>query len=130
MIMKNKTLISLLILIICIGAVITFFVLNSSYETYTISEIMLETNGGVSSNWEYVIADPNVIGYKEKKSVDKNPGSEGGKIEEHYIFEGLKEGKTTIKFKYINFITNKVQETKTYYAEVDKDLNITISERK
>ena len=94
------------------------------------NEIVLMTNGGVTYNWNYEIGDSSIVIYDDLKSIDKDPGKDGGRVELHYTFRGLSEGKTTIKFSYKNFVDNTISEEKNYDVIVDKDLNVTISERK
>ena len=53
----------------------------------------------------------------------------GGGIEQHYIFEGLKEGTTTIKFELKSFVSTDIAETKNFDVSVDKNLKVTITEK-
>lgn len=91
-------------------------------------EIVLETNGGVSYEWKYTIADESIVKLDSKDSIS-DAELDGGKVELHYNFKGLKKGTTTIKFEYVNFVKDEVEETKTYKAVVDSDLNLSITEK-
>ena len=115
---------------ILIGA-ITFIVLITivliiAKSLKKTDEIILKNRGGVSYNWEYIIEDKNIISFKEKESQEKTKNLVGGEVEEHFIFKGLKEGSTTIKFEYRNFVDNSVKETKKYKVKVDKKLRVDI----
>ena len=54
----------------------------------------------------------------------------GGVVVEHYIFSGLKEGSTKIKFEYKNFTNNNVEEVREYKVIVDKHLKLKIKKIK
>ena len=92
-------------------------------------EIILMTNGGVPYKWEYEIEDDSIVSYDHMDSVNKDPGTAGGRVEQHYYFKGLKEGSTTIQFQYKNFTNDTIDQEKTYHIVVDSDLNITITEQ-
>lgn len=51
-------------------------------------------------------------------------------VVEYYIFSGLKEGSTKIKFEYKNIIDSKIEKVKLYKAIVDKNLDVKIVEKK
>ena len=93
------------------------------------NEIVVTTNGGVPYVWEYEIKDQSIIKFDNNTVKNLDPDSEGGRIEEHYTFKGLKKGTTTITFKYTDVRDNKAKETKEYKVTVDKDLNVTIKEK-
>ena len=44
----------------------------------------------------------------------------------NYIFRGLKEGKTTITFKYINVIDDSIEKEDKVRVKVDKHKNISL----
>ena len=44
----------------------------------------------------------------------------------HYVYKGLKEGKTVISCKNVNHGTGEVFDTEDYGVEVDKNLNVKI----
>ena len=52
-----------------------------------------------------------------------------GRTEIHYIFEGLNEGTTAIKFELKSFVSTDVAETKNFDVSVDKNLKVTITEK-
>ncbi len=122
--MKNKKnliiicVISIVILLI-VGLLILF--LNKNDDSIIITE-----NGGTSSRWEYEIEDKTIVEF-DKTNIISSSNNEGGEIKTEYIFKGLKEGKTTIKFNHYDFVNDVIEETIVYEANVDKNLNIKIS---
>ena len=92
------------------------------------SEIVVEINSGIPYNWSYTIDDNSIIKFKNME--EEKPDTMGGSVEQHYIFEGIKEGKTTIKFELKSITDASVDQTKSYDAVVDKNLNVTITEKK
>ena len=73
-----------------------------------------------------------IIKFKETKEVTNDDSEEvmlGGRTEIHYIFEGLNEGTTAIKFELKSFVSTDVAETKNFDVSVDKNLKVTITEK-
>ena len=96
------------------------------------AEVVVESQGSVPYDWEYTIADTSIIKFKETKEVTNDDSEEvmlGGGKEQRYIFEGLKEGTTTIKFELKSFVSTDVAETKNFDVSVDKNLKVTITEK-
>ncbi len=96
------------------------------------AEVVVEAQGSIPYDWEYTIADTSIIKFKETKEVTNDDSEEvmlGGGTEIHYIFEGLKEGITTIKFELKSFVSSDVAETKNFDVSVDKNLKVTITEK-
>lgn len=93
-------------------------------------EVILKTNGGVPYVWKYTIDNKNIVKFKCKKVEVKNKNMAGGVVVEHYIFSGLKEGSTKIKFEYKNFTNNNVEEVREYKVFVDKYLKLKIKKIK
>lgn len=127
--MKGKVLICLFVLLIV--GVIVFFLFNKKGNnnpkelelTYTVS-------AGIPFKWEYEVKDEDVVSFDRSyvvKDENKN-GKTGAPVTTNYVFKGLKEGKTTIVFKFVNFTTNEVSNTEEYEVIVDKDLNISLVE--
>jgi predicted secreted protein len=50
----------------------------------------------------------------------------GATISTNYVFKGVKEGKTTITFKYVNIISNAVEKEEKVTVKVDKHKNISL----
>lgn len=96
------------------------------------AEVVVEAQGSIPYEWEYTIADTSIIKFKETKEVTNDDSEEimlGGGTEQHYIFEGLKEGTTTIKFELKSFVGSDIAETKNFDVSVDKNLKVTITEK-
>ena len=96
------------------------------------AEVVVESQGSIPYDWEYTIADTSIIKFKETKEVTNDDSEEvmlGGGKEQRYIFEGLKEGTTTIKFELKSFVSTDVAETKNFDVSVDKNLKVTITEK-
>lgn len=106
---------------------------NQTNDTNKTAEIVVEAQGSIPYDWEYTIADTSIIKFKEMKEATKENSEEvilGGGTEIHYIFEGLKEGTTTIKFELKSFVDSDIAETKNFEVAVDKNLKVSITEKK
>ena len=119
--MKNKFLI--IFLVIYFTIILTGCIKKND-------EVILKTNGGVPYVWKYSISNKNIVKFKCKKVEVKDKNVAGGVVVEYYIFSGLKEGSTKIKFEYKNIIDNKIEKVKLYKAIVDKNLDVKIVEKK
>ena len=119
--MKNKFL--RIFLVICFTIILTGCIKRND-------GVILKTNGGVPYVWKYSISDKNIVKFKCKKVEVKNKNMAGGVVVEHYIFSGLKEGSTRIKFEYKNFTNNNVEEVREYKVIVDKNLKLKIKKIK
>lgn len=121
----------LAIIVIVIGAK-TANKPNSNQAVGKTAEVVVEAQGSIPYDWDYTIEDESVVKFKELKE-DENGNSEemmiGAAKQQHYIFEGLKEGTTTIKFELKSFVSTDIAETKNFDVSVDKDLNVTITEK-
>ncbi len=118
----KKSIILLLVLFI------TIILTGCSNSNSNTAEVIVSISGGIPYNWEYTIGDESIIKYKSME--EKGADTMGGSNEEHYIFEGLKEGKTTLKFELKSITDNTIEETKNYEVVVDKNLKLTITEKK
>ena len=134
--MKKEIIAGILILaIVIIGICIGVTSQEKSNQTNIsnkTAEVVVEAQGSIPYEWEYTIADTSIIKFKETKEVKNDNSDEvmlGGGTEQHYIFEGLKEGITTIKFELKSFVSTDVAETKNFDVSVDKNLKVTITEK-
>ena len=91
------------------------------------AEVVVDIAGGIPYEWVYSIEDAKVVKYKDM--TEKSGETMGSSTEQHYIFEGLKEGTTTIKFELKSITDDSIEETRNYDVVVDKNLNITINEK-
>ena len=91
-------------------------------------EIMKDISAGIPFKWEIVIEDESIVEYVRSYVVkDENTGGKvGAKVYTNYVFKGLKEGRTNVVFKFVNFTTNESYEEDKYPVHVDKDLNISL----
>ena len=91
-------------------------------------ELVKMTNGGVPYKWEVSTSNKNVkcVGMY---SVALND-AEGGPVEEHYIFKGVKKGTTIITFKYVSVVDNKEEKDRrsSFTIEVNDKLISTIKD--
>ena len=105
---------------------------NSNQTVDKTAEVVVEAQGSIPYDWNYTIEDESVVKFKELKE-DENDNSEemmiGAAKQQHYIFEGLKEGTTTIKFELKSFVSTDIAETKNFDVSVDKDLKVIITEK-
>ena len=123
------SILAIIIIVICIGIKSTNKSTNNSNKT---AEVVVEAQGSIPYDWEYTIADTSIIKFKETKEVTNDNSDEvmlGGGTEQHYIFEGLKKGTTTIKFELKSFVSTDIAETKNFDVSVDKNLKVTITEK-
>lgn len=91
-------------------------------------ELTYKTNRGVPYKWEYKIEDESIVEFVKTKDVTPESDKEltGGPVYINYIFKGLKEGKTTIIFKYINITDNSIEKEEKVEVKVDKYKNISL----
>ena len=91
-------------------------------------ELTYKTNGGVPYKWKYKIEDESIVEFVKTKDVTSESDKEltGGPVYINYIFKGLKEGKTTIIFKYINITDNSIEKEEKVEVKVDKYKNISL----
>ena len=130
----KKTIIAILLVFV---AVITLAGCNSNKKTEPnknsnnsktqTAEVVVDIAGGIPYEWVYSIGDTKVVKYKDM--TEKSGETMGSNTEQHYVFEGLKEGKTTIKFELKSITDDTVDQTKNYDVVVDKNLKVTITEK-
>lgn len=125
--MKNNIAVILIIsIIILIGIILGISLKNKSKQI----EFVYKTNGGVPFEWQYEIEDKNIVKILKEYEIEnqnKN-GLVGAPIKTKYVFEGLKEGKTTITFRYISLTNNTISKEEIHKVKVDKKRNITLIE--
>ena len=91
-------------------------------------ELTYEINAGIPFRWEFEIDDENIVEFVKSYVVrdDNVKGITGASIYTNYVFKGLKEGKTTITFKYIHFTEGEVVKEKKHTVKVDNKNNISL----
>lgn len=123
--MMNKKLIIILTSLICILSITAITLLNVD-EGKTL-EITVTTNGGVPYSWQYEIGDEEIVKFVKKYTIEGDESLDGGPVSINFVFEGLKEGKTIVKLKYVNVKDNSIEKEKVYSVKVDKLKNISLS---
>ena len=127
--MNKKIMISVGIIFVIIFFMILIFVVPGTSKNGSKKiELTMKTNGGVPYDWEYVIEDESVVKFVETKDItsEKDKKLDGGPVYINYIFKGLKEGKTTITFKYVSIKDGSINEEKKYIVKVDNHRNVSI----
>ena len=90
-------------------------------------ELTYEVNYSLPFKYEYEIENKCLVELvKEYTSDDNNEIIDGAPVTNHYIFKGLKEGKTTITFKTISIDDNKIIIEEKNYITIDKNKTITL----
>ena len=122
--MDKKYLIIIGIIILIIVGVILFFIFkDNSSKTL---ELTYQTSKGIPFRWEYEIEDESIVKLERSFVDDENKRQKGGIVYNHYVFKGLKEGKTTIRFKYVEFTKDRVEREEVVNVKVDKFKNISL----
>ena len=121
------------ILIVVIMCLLLLFINNGSNgkksNTSKQLELTYKTNAGVPFNWEYEIEDDKIVKFVRSYVVkDENKGGiVGAPVYTNYVFKGLKKGRTTITFKYVNFVDGKVANVEKNIIVVDDNNNISLA---
>ena len=121
---KKKIIIAVVAAVLAIG-VIVLIAINVNKKTGPKRlELTFSSNSGTPYSWKYEIEDTSIVQCTDRQSKELNPGADGGEVRIHYFFKGLKEGTTTIIFKYVNSIDENVEKEEKYIVVVDRDNNI------
>jgi len=125
--MNKKVMIGIGIILLAVLFVVFKIIIPDTTGSKTI-ELTYKTNGGVPYKWEYKIEDESIVQFVETKDItsenDKNLA--GGPVSINYIFKGLKEGKTTVTFKYVNITNGSIEKEDKVTLKVDKNQNISL----
>ena len=126
--MKMKIVIGIVVVIIVAVLLIILLPKKNSSKEIEITKVI---SAGIPFRWEYEIKDKDIVEFVRSYVVkDENTGGKvGAKVHTNYVFKGLKEGNTDITFRVVS-ITNEYEpyDETVYHINVDKDLNIKISE--
>jgi len=133
--MKIKIIICIVIIIVvCISIFIIKHFNNKNNETIKHTdtkkgrlELVYSINAGIPFKWLYVIGDEDIVQFEESYQIrnENTDGRSGGAIDTKYVFKGIKEGTTTITFKYMN-LDGTLEEEIIHHVSVDKDNNVTL----
>ena len=113
----------IIVTVIVIGVIISFESKGNSSKTL---ELTYQTSKGIPFRWEYEIEDESIVILERSFVDDENKRQKGGIVYNHYVFKGLKEGKTTIRFKYVEFTKNQIDKEEVINVKVDKFKNISL----
>lgn len=128
--MNKKLIISIgLIIIVAATIAVVLFNIGGTSSGSKKLELTYKSNGGVPYRWEYEIKDKSIVKFVGTKDItpDEYKDLEGGPIYTNYIFKGLKKGKTTITFKYVNIVDGSIDKKETITVSVDKNNNIALN---
>ena len=127
--MNKKTMYTICIIFTCIVLVIiaAYFIIKNIKKSEGKIELVYSQSAGIPFKWEYEIEDKTILKCDEAYVIsDENrDGRVGGKVSTKYVFKGLKEGKTILTFKFVNFTNDEVENSDRYIVTVDKDLKAT-----
>lgn len=126
--MNKKIILVLIIFFIAIIFLIIKFGGSSKDNNFKTLELAYKTNGGVPYEWQYEIENKDIVEFVKSYQVDnqnKN-GLVGAPITINYVFKGLKEGTTTITFKYVNITNGEVDREEKNIVKVDNGKNISL----
>lgn len=128
--MSKKIIIGIIVVVVIVLLILVLigikFVKESSSKEL---EITKEISAGIPFKWEYVIEDEEIVECTKVYVLkDENThGKVGAPIYRNYVFKGLKEGVTTVTFKFTSIDNEDYDGTKDVYKiKVDKDLNISL----
>ncbi len=127
--MNKKLMIGTGILFVAVLFVVLKIIIPSTTGSKEL-ELTYKTNGGVPYKWEYKIEDESIVEFVKTKDTtsEKDKKIAGGPVYINYIFKGLKEGKTTITFKYVNITDGSIEKEDKVTVKVDKFRNISLVE--
>ncbi len=122
----NKVLIIVISIVVLIGIGLLVYKLIPKGNKEL--EITKSISAGIPFKYEVEIEDKEIVEFVKSYVVkDENTGGiVGAKVHTNYVFKGLKEGKTHIIFKFVNFTNNIVDSEDKYLVKVDSDLNISL----
>lgn len=125
--MNKRIIIGIAILIVALLSVVLISIPSKSGSKEL--ELTYKTNGGVPYKWEYTIEDESIVTFVKTKDItpEKDKNLDGGPVYTNYIFKGLKEGKTTITFKYVNITNGSIEKEEKLTVKVDKYKNISLN---
>jgi predicted secreted protein len=118
--MKNIIIVILIVIIL----IVTYFVIKNNFPKNL--ELIYKSNGGVPFRWEIEINDESIVTLADSYVVkNENTGAKvGAPIYTKYVFKGLKEGMTTIIFRYVSITDERIDKEEKYNVKVDANNNI------
>ena len=125
--MNKKVMLGIGIIFVIVLFVVIKVIISSSEGTKEL-ELTYKTNGGVPYKWEYKIEDESIVQFVETKDITSEEDKKlaGGPVYINYIFKGIKEGETTITFKYVSIIDGSIEKEDKVSVKVDNHKNISL----
>lgn len=125
--MNKKVMLGIGMIFVIVLFVVIKVIISSSEGTKEL-ELTYKTNGGVPYKWEYKIEDESIVQFVETKDITSEEDKKlaGGPVYINYIFKGIKEGKTTITFKYVSIIDGSIEKEDKVSVKVDNHKNISL----
>ena len=125
--MNKKVMLGIGIIFVAVLFVVIKVIIPSSAGSKEL-ELTYKTNGGVPYKWEYKIEDESIVQFVETKDItsEEDKKLDGGPVYINYIFKGIKEGKTTITFKYVSIIDGSIEKEDKVTVKVDNHKNISL----
>ncbi|MBP3801816.1 MAG: protease inhibitor I42 family protein [Clostridia bacterium] len=125
--MNKKVMLGIGIIFVIVLFVVIKVIILSSEGTKEL-ELTYKTNGGVPYKWEYKIEDESIVQFVETKDITSEEDKKlaGGPVYINYIFKGIKEGETTITFKYVSIIDGSIEKEDKVSVKVDNHKNISL----
>ena len=117
-------------IIVVIGGVIILILGIVTKSNKKDFELTYKISAGIPFRWEVDIADKSIVQFVNSYVVrnENVGGMVGAPIYTNYVFRGLRQGKTDIIFKFVNFTNNEVSREERYKVLVDNNLKIVILE--
>ena len=119
-------------IIVVIGGVIILILGIVTKSNKKDFELTYKISAGIPFRWEVDIADKSIVQFVNSYVVrnENVGGMVGAPIYTNYVFRGLRQGKTDIIFKFVNFTNNEVSREERYTVLVDNNLKINLLETK
>lgn len=91
-------------------------------------ELTYKTNGGVPYEWKYEIEDESIVQFVRTKDITSKENEKlvGGPVYINYVFKGIKEGETTITFKYVSVVDGTIEKEDKVTVKVDSHKKISL----
>lgn len=127
--MNKKIMISIGIIVFLLLFTFIYLILNINNSKEL--KLTYKTNGGVPYEWKYKITDESIVKFVKTKDITSKGDKKlvGGPVYINYIFKGIKKGKTTITFKYVNIVDGTVEKEDKIIVKVVKNKNISLVDK-
>lgn len=120
---EKKRIVFSLTVIFCAVAVIAVFVKNRDNIRLEITAVI---NAKDNYECEVDIGDDDIVKFVKKYSLNEKEHFDDGKSHINFVFEGLKQGRTTVTIKCTDTLNKDVLSEDTYKISVNKKLDTSI----